>query len=118
MMLDGPTVVMKNDSHETYEVVVAMYTYDNPSWLIKLGPSTFSPGQVVKINAGDAGFSCLYLFKDSSNIPAHAYAAPSPPDEVIEHTFPPNENVYLLSHFSEPCPLGSFLPTFKFSGPL
>ena len=116
--LDGPTIVIHNDTNETYEVVVAMYTYDNPSWLIKLGPGSFSPSQSIKTKAGASGFSCLYLFKGSSSIPVYAYAPPSVPNETISHTFSLNENIYLLSSFSEPCSQGSFLPTFIESWPL
>ena len=118
LLLDGPAITIHNDSNETYQAVVALYTYDNPSWLVKLGPSSFSNTESIKISPGASGLSCLYLFKDSLNIPIHAYAPPSVPNEIIEHTFSPNENVYLLSSFSEPCPHGSFLPTFKFTGSL
>lgn len=118
LLLDGPTITIHNDSNETYQAVVALYNYDNPSWLIKLGPSSFSKKERIKISPGASGFSCLYLFKDSLNIPLYAYAPPSVPNEIIEHSLSPNENVYLLSNFSEPCPHGSILPIFKYSGPL
>lgn len=117
-LLSGPTITIHNDSQEAFNIVVAMHTDDNPQWLIKIGPRSFSSNEDIKLKQAGSRFSCLYIFTDSSPTPLHAYNLPAAPDKISENSFSPNNEIYNISSFSQPCYLGNFLPTFKYNAEL